>query len=211
MGAPRADRAAVTIESLAADNERLRAELEALRRENRALAERLVDADGQSADLVKLHVAQRRLAEATSRAEALVAIEEIIVTVVGCEEYAICEVDALGTMIVAASFGAPPSAMQPVLAPGGAVPVVVRTGKSYLPAEPATGTWPGVTACVPIRGAGVRGAIVLFALLPHRGPLDAADRALLELLGTEAARALEAGVVAPGGLASVLGHAGARA
>ena len=184
--------------SLAAENERLRAELEQLRRENRALADRLVDADGQSADLVKLHVAQRRLAESTTRDDALVAIEEIIVTVVGCEQYAICEVDALGTVVVAASHGATPAMLQAALAPGGVVPVVMRTGKSYLPADASAGTWPGTSACVPVhvggaRGKAARGAIALFALLQHRGPLDDADRALLELLGTEAARALDSG------------------
>lgn len=184
-----------TIESLAAENARLRDELEALRRENRALADRLVDADGQSADLVKLHVAQRRLAEATSRSEALVAIEEILVTVIGCEEYAICEVDALGSVIVAASHGASPPTLEYALAPGGTVPVVMRTGRSYLPSDVTAGTWPGVSACIPIRGKGARGAIALFGLLSHRGPLDDADRALLELLGTEAARALDTGVV----------------
>ena len=185
-------------DSLAEENARLRAEVEQLRRENRALADRLVDADGQSADLVKLHVAQRRLAEATSRAEALVAIEEIIVTVVGCEEYAICEVDALGSVVVAATHGTTSPMLHDALAPGGVVPVVMRTGKPYVPADASAGTWPGVSACVPVLGAGerargARGAITLFALLSHRGPLDDADRALLELLGTEAARALDAG------------------
>ena len=91
---------------LAAENARLRRDLAQVTAERDRLSEQLVAAEAQGASLVKLYVSNRRLNEAADRGDALEAIKEVIISVLGCEEFAILAHDADSSRLtLAASFG----------------------------------------------------------------------------------------------------------
>ena len=183
---------------LGEENRRLRERLVRLTIENQRLSERLVAAEERGAGLVKLYTSKHRLDQASDRRGALDAIQEIIIGVVGCEEYAILEADEDGVGVeLVASLGIDVRRLNDPSA--GVIAEVMESGTSFFapprrtPAGMATETGEAaVTACVPMCAAGGRvvGAIVLYQLLPHKPALDQFDRSLLELLSVGAARSL---------------------
>lgn len=119
--------------------------------------------DAAASDELRVYVARQRLALATSRAECVAAIEEIVISVVGCEEFAILECDAAG------------------------VPAVVLASHG----EGAERHGDDAVARVPlVVGDTTFGMLVLHRLLPHKAGLDDGDEAVLQLLAAEAPRAL---------------------
>jgi hypothetical protein len=200
---------------LAAENERLREALDAARgeyvalqqqldglaAENQRLSEQLVAAEEQGAGLVKLYVSNRRLNEVADRSEALAAIQEIIISVVGCEEFAIFEAGDAGAAAVPLVLVGIDQARAELVSRT-ALERVLRTGEAYIAPPPGSLTElvdrEDLTACVPLKAGGrVTGAIVLYNLLPHKAELDQTDHTLLELLSVEAARALATHGAAP--------------
>jgi len=183
---------------LGEENARLRKQLAMLTVENQRLSEQLVAAEERGAGLVKLHVSnRRRLDEAADRRDALDAIQEIIVSVVGCEEYAILEADPDGVGLeLVASLGIDAARLGGPSA--GVIADVVESGTAFFApirrtlSGAVTDSGDSVAACVPLCASGGRvvGAIVLYDLPPHKPALDRLDRSLLELLSVEAARSL---------------------
>ncbi|HET7450334.1 MAG TPA: GAF domain-containing protein [Gaiellaceae bacterium] len=186
--------AAPDVLDLATENESLRRRLAELTADCERLAEQLVAAEELGAGLVKLHVSNRRLNEAADRGDALAAIQEIVISVVGCEEFAIVELDAHGRVAIAASFGLEDAALHTPPLRSAIVREVVDSGRGYYAGDDPRrgGEHAETTACVPLVADGrVVGAIALYALLPHRNAqLDIADRTLLDLISREAGRAL---------------------
>lgn len=178
-----------------AEAQALRAQLAVLHENVRELASRTAAAEAESADLVKLHVSHCRLHESRGRADVMIAVEEILVTVVGCERYAIFHADG-GDLTPVASMGMHPRELRPVPLGADTLAQVAHTGEPLFPdagadlARLAAADIP--VACVPIRerDGRVTGLIALHELLPHKASFDATDRALLNLLSIEAARAL---------------------
>ena len=182
---------------LAAENARLRRDLAQVTAERDRLSEQLVAAEAQGASLVKLYVSNRRLNEAADRGDALEAIKEVIISVLGCEEFAILAHDAAASRLtLAASFGIDDSFLRASPLRSAVIRSVVDSGRAHYAARAVE---PGrsidrdeMTACVPLTAGNGRvvGAIALYGLLPHRGELDQNDRALLDLVSIEAARAM---------------------
>jgi hypothetical protein len=178
------------------EGERLRAQLAVLNENVRHLASQTAAAEAEGADLVKLHVSHCRLHESRTRADVMIAVEEILVTVVGCERYAIFHA-AGGDLTPVASMGMHPRELRPVPIGADSLARVAHTGDSMYAdsdddlARLAAADIP--VACAPIRerDGRVTGLIALYELLPHKVSFDATDRALLDLLSIEAARALD--------------------
>lgn len=125
-----------------------------------------------------------RLHSTLDRAEVLLALEEILASLVGCEDAAVYETRGEeGHYELVARFGsgeAPPTLPE-------AVERVVRSGQTF---DSPAGAGP-ISAALPLRvGSHPVGVIVLFRLLAHKPRLAAADWDLLELLETHAATAL---------------------
>lgn len=179
---------------LAAENAQLRQRVAEVTADCERLAEQLVAAEEQAAGLVKLHVSNRRLNEAADRGDALAAIQEIVISVVGCEEFAIVEHDAAERVAIAASFGLEEAALHTPPLQSAIVREVLASGRGYYAGDDARrgGEYAETTACVPLVANGrVVGAIILYALLPHRNAeLDLTDRTLLDLISREAGRSL---------------------
>jgi len=154
----------------------------------RAADERQREVESQNLELTNLYVAGLRLHATLQREDVLTAIEEIVVNLIGSEQFAVFEVGADGGLMLATSFGVDPAAWRTVPADRGPIGNTVVRGETWIaPAGPDANP----IACVPLRLDGrAIGAIAIFRLLGHKPRLDAVDHALFELLSTQAGLAL---------------------
>jgi GAF domain-containing protein len=144
----------------------------------------------RGADLASLYVAAHRLHSTLDRGQVLQAIEEVVASLLGCEELAVFErVGRPEVLAPVFSVGVPPGSLA-VIAPGHG-----RIGDCLVSGELRLGDGSGEepVACVPLKvDGGVTGVLVLFRLLDHKGRLEPSDVELLELLSLHAGTALHA-------------------
>ena len=168
------------------NSERLQVQLDQLIASNRDLSTLLLTAERRRGELLKLVVAFRRLVEASDAPTAIRAVEEIIVTIIGTENFVVLAAAAGARVYPVAGLGAvhdyaksePPQLGEVISSQGD------RESRA------AAQRWFGsdVVASIPLRiGENVVGAIVIAALLPHREPLGFQDEQVLCLLGDFAA------------------------
>lgn len=204
----------ILVSSLRTENQRLREQM-ALLREDQALNEmrhrRLeqqlaqVESDHETfsrehgriekrtAELTSLYVTSHRLHESLDPTEVCRAIEEIVASLVGSEEFALFERAAdEGVLRLTYAVGVTPAEPR-VRVGSGIVGEVAASGELWLAPQPpdAASEGAGPTACVPLRlGEHTTGVIAIFGLLDHKPRLEPADRELLEVLSRQAAAAL---------------------
>jgi GAF domain-containing protein len=192
---------------LAMDNERLHAELRFTREEltirdekERQLRERLdtirtesetyiaqfSELEQHNTNLANLYVATYQLHGTLDRGAVLEAIQEIVVNLIGSEDFGILERDhRTGELVMAASVG--PLGRE-VSAEDTIVRNVLKTGTSYISGTPANDEVP---ACIPLNLDGETvGVIVIRGLLPHKTAFEPLDDELFGLLASHAATAL---------------------
>lgn len=193
------ERLRVTNATLASENESLREQLETLRGERVALQTRMQSAEEesrryatdyarveqQSNNLTNLYVASYRLHSTLDRAEVLEAIKEIVVNLIGSEEFGVFQLDESAALRLVTSFGIDESAWAE--APAGSLPArVAASGDMHL--SDGSGEF---LAVVPLRlDDRVVGVVAIFRLLPHKPELEDLDHELLDLLGAQAGAAL---------------------
>ena len=173
--------------------------------ERRELSAQFVDGERNQAGIASLYVATDRLHASLDRREVLVAIQEIITNLIGCEELAVFEVDASGSALeLAVSMGIDEERFAFVSFGEGPIGQVASSGAPYFASAPAKSSRRGrtsshsleaeamgLTACIPLmRGEVVTGAIAVFRLLAHKAALTEMDRELLSVLIPHAALAL---------------------
>lgn len=143
--------------------DRLQTQVEQLIASNRDLSALLLASERRRGEMMKLVVSFRRLVEATDAVSAIRAVEEILVTVIGTEDF----------VILAASSD---EELKPI---GGMGSALEQTPT----AEPV--------ARIPLRiHERTVGAIIIASLLSHRAPLGAHDTQVLCLLGDFAATSI---------------------
>lgn len=178
---------------------RLEAELVRVHADFAELNERCTSLETEVGTLSNLYVASQRLHETIDRAEVLRAIEEILINLVGSEELAIFELDALAARLsLISSFGLEPQRYLSRPLDDGPLGRAVRTGRTVVVGddEPQPASEPRLTACVPlVVRERVIGVIAIYQLLPQKPRLDAVDRELFELLTTAAATALHCAAI----------------
>jgi hypothetical protein len=153
---------------------RLRVQNEQLIGSNRDLASMLSATDKRSGELVKIIVAFRRLLESESSAAALGSIEEILVNVIGTEDFVVLLITDSDVLRVVAGMG----------------PTVERAHQVRPTIEELRAS---SERMVPLHIAEhVVGAIAIQGLLPHRDHLSANDDQVLLLLSRYAATAVMA-------------------
>lgn len=183
--------------SLREENEDLRRKLASLEREfgemekeNRDFANRYVEVQGQNDSLLSLYVSSYQLHSTLDPAEVIQVIEEIILNLIGAEEYMVCMVDPKRgePMVVAgeSSDGVQlgrPAPLDPVLA------ATLGEGKSFFR---GLGNESCHLACTPLRvKKDVVGAISIRKLMSQKKDgFTAVDHELLSLLADHAATAL---------------------
>jgi len=157
--------------------------------ENQRTTEQFCSVEAQNTNLANLYVATYQLHGSIDRASVLAAIKEIIINLIGSEEFAIYERhdDALEMIDW---FGEKPSAFENVRPGDGIIGRVVTSGEPFVASEQERST--GVTACVPLLVDGeVTGVIAVFRLLPQKdGMFESLDHELLDLLASQAGVAL---------------------
>nr|WP_228530912.1 MULTISPECIES: GAF domain-containing protein [Myxococcaceae] len=143
------------------------------------------------------------LRAARTRTEVLGAVEEVVCQLVGCEEFALLELDAAsGALVVAHQVGLKVGSGSPWPTARGLIHQAARAGVPYIAGrsfggEASSDEW-NLSGCVPVRdGTRICGVLALFRLLPHKRQLTQADADLLSLLAQEAGRALK--VLEPAG------------
>jgi GAF domain-containing protein len=166
------------------DNEQLRGQVRQLRSEQQRLAV-------QVAHLARLYSASCRLHEPEERQELAEIIGEIIKDFIGAEEFAILELEpGAPALSLRASMGVDPEPLRRVPVAEGLIGRVAHTGTLWV-AETASTQEAEPSACIPLKSGGrVHGVVAIFRLLPHKPGFTPADRALFELLETQAGRAL---------------------
>lgn len=160
--------------------------------ESRRAAQEYAEVEQRSANLANLYVAGYQLHDTLERAAVLAAIQEIIVNLIGSEEYAVFELNRdSATLALAEWNGVDPERFRETRIDSGPIGQVVRTGELFVaPHESVTGD-PPMTACIPLKVAGrVTGVIAIFRLLVQKPRLEPADHELLDLLASQAGTAL---------------------
>ena len=148
---------------------KLRTQNEQLIGSNKGLSELLITTEKRAGECLKLLVAFRRLVEAEDCPAALRGIEEIVINIIGCENFVVLLITDTDVLRVVAGMG----------------PIVDRTYDVCPTYEEIESE---ALRMVPLFiDTNVVGAIALQELLPHRESLDSNDEQVLQLLSKHAA------------------------
>jgi hypothetical protein len=160
-------------------------------RENEVVSCQFHDIETQNTNLANLYVAGYQLHGSLEREHVLGAIREIIINLIGSEDFGIFErVDADRLQLIG-WFDEPPPTPREVRVGSGIIGQVAASGERFVSnGENASGT--GITTCIPLKVDGyVTGVIALFRLLPQKhNALQPVDEELLNLLASQAGIAL---------------------
>lgn len=176
------------------EHDAIRDRLAEIQDDNRRLCDEYAAMQQQNSDLVTLFAAMERLYGAADRADALAAIQEIVVNLVGSEELAVFELSQDGGRLSPAhAFGVAAPALREIAVGAGTIGRVAAEGVPFVAGDggSAPPDPPDLTACVPLKlGGAVTGALAVYRLLEHKPSLRAVDRELLGLLEKHAAAAV---------------------
>jgi hypothetical protein len=165
--------------------------LSEVQRENESVSGRFVEIETLNTNLANLYVAGYQLHGSLDRGQVLAAIKEIVINLIGSEDFAIFERDGESRLRMIDWFDEPPAMFHEVPFGEGIIGQVAATGHTFV-SNRDQGRSVGMAACVPLQVDGrVTGAIAIFRLLPqkHEG-LEALDEELLALLASQAGIAL---------------------
>jgi hypothetical protein len=182
------------LDTALAEAERLRLQVATLLNTHQQLSTLLVAADTRVGDMLKLLVTVRAMIESRDANAALESLEDVLVNVIGCDEYTVYSIDPRDRMLV------PIAGSGQLVRPSDRISLdeswlgeVVQSGSLLVTREPEPQQRHriDVAAVVPLKVLDrVVGAIVISSLLPHRELLGACDREILGLLGVYAATAI---------------------
>ena len=183
------------IQRYATERASIERQLQSIEDEGRRYLQQYVTVEQQNANLANLYVASFRLHSTLDRAEVVDGIKEIIVNLVGSEEFALFEFDSTRSHLeLVGCVGVDESRYRRVPAGRGIIGECLRSGQLFIAPDgtPAGGGDSDTPiACVPLSiGNVVVGAIVIFRLLGQKSGIEELDRELFNLLATHAATAL---------------------
>lgn len=183
-------------DALRAERGKLKHVLDEALAQNRRDIERSALVEQQCTSLANLYVATFKLHGSLERSDVLAAISEIVVNLVGCENFGVFE-RAGADLALIGEFPSHPCPTRAISAESGFVSDVFNAngpwiaGRDPMPASPIP---EDVSAVIPLRlRSELTGAIVLFNLLPQKGgTFGDVDLELMDLLTAHAATALYA-------------------
>jgi hypothetical protein len=175
------------------DHSELKQRLESVEDQNRKASEEHSEIIQRNAHLANLYVASYRLHETLRRPAVIEAIREIIVNLVGSEEFGIFELDeAGGTLSLTEWCGDEVARLDPEPARSSPIVRAALTGEVYIAPVDRAETARTPTACIPLKVEGrVIGVIAVFRLLAHKPALEEVDLELFDLLAMQAGVALQ--------------------
>jgi hypothetical protein len=162
-----------------------------VQRENESVAGRFVEIETQNTNLANLYVAGYQLHGSLDRGQVLGSIKEIVINLIGSEDFAIYEREGEDRLRMIDWFEDPPPVFLEVAFGDGIIGQVAASGEFFV-ANGDQGRSVGMAACVPLQVDGrVTGAIAIFKLLPQKQDgLEPLDEELLGLLASQAGIAL---------------------
>jgi nitrate/nitrite-specific signal transduction histidine kinase len=185
------------VERLRDENDQMAQKLEFLNRkfqqveaENKDFAQRYVEVEEQNESLANLYVASHRLHSTLDSAEVVECIKEILLNMLGSEDFGLFVVDDESGELVRSGYegetaGGPEK--ERIALGQGPEGIVAMAGETFF-REAAD---EGPCACVPLKiKERVVGVIAIYTLLSHKKGLSVLDHKLLELLAGHAASAL---------------------
>lgn len=158
--------------------------------ENKDFAQRYVEVEEQNESLANLYVASHRLHSTLDSVEVVECIKEILLNMIGSEDFGLFVVDdETGELVRAGCEGDTAAAYDRArIAVGEGLEGSVAVGGEPFFGEASCGE---PFACVPLKIKDrVVGVIAIYALLSHKKELSSLDHKLLELLAGHAASAL---------------------
>lgn len=159
--------------------------LQAIRLESEQRLVQYAQLEQHNANLANLYVASYQLHGTVDRSAVVAAVEEIVVNLVGSEEFAILECENDGEFQIVAAVGLADASELHRFDPF--IRAAIERGETWVRSIEET----KLTACVPLKLDGrVTGYIAIYHLLPHKRALEPLDLELFDLLATHAATAL---------------------
>ena len=160
--------------------------------ENKDFAMRYVEVEEQNESLANLYVASYRLHSTLDPSEVVECVKEILMNMIGSEEFGLYVVDEeMNELVLAGYEGEIAQKLE-----GGRVRfgeglegMVAESGMPFFTEDAGEGG--EVCACIPLKIKDrVVGVIAIYRLLPHKTGLTSLDHKLIELLAGHAATAL---------------------
>ncbi len=195
-------------QSLAAENERLAARVSELEREkeeilrhirlveeeNHDFANRYLDIEAENNNLANLYIASYQLHSTLDFREVLQIITEIVINLIGAEEFAIMLFDEKNGRLEAVASEGINCAEVPVITPGeGVIGTVLQSGESFFVTdmESYVRDLARPMVCIPFKIKDhVIGTLIVYKLLLHKKRFAQVDYELFTLLAGHAATAL---------------------
>jgi hypothetical protein len=166
----------------------------ALEEAHAASEARVVELLDQNNSLIQLTVASQLLSAALERDAVLAAIDEVIVNMIGSEEFAIFDVSGDGRSLKIARLRGVDASSPRLRLASTALRHAMHLGKTVVANDKrasADGADGGLTAAVPLKiDRQVTGIVAIFRLLEQKAGLDPTDHDLFEILSRQAAMAL---------------------
>ena len=181
---------------LQGERARLKTVLDQALEQNRRDIERSALVEEQCTSLANLYVATYKLHGSLERSEVLAAISEIVVNLVGCEQFGVFERFGEDLKLIG-EFPAHPSPIRELKAQGSFVSEIFKGTGPWVRGrdkEPPVHVPDAITGVIPLQlRSELTGAIVLYSLLPQKGgAFGDVDFELMDLLTAHAATALYA-------------------
>jgi hypothetical protein len=163
--------------------------LETIDTEHKRFEEQFCDIERQNSNLAALYAAGHALHSNLDRAAVLSGIQEIVINLIGSEEFAIVADDEALTPL--ALFGMQPQDLRGLTPRSGIIgrAATEQRALALMRGMPVDST--GVRVCIPLQiGAKTRGFVLIFSFLPQKEELQPLDYELFSLVGSQAAAAL---------------------
>jgi len=160
--------------------------------ENKDFAMRYIEVEEQNESLANLYVASYQLHSTLDPSEVVQCISEILMNMIGTEEFGLFVVDEETSELVLAGYEGEIVLRNERGRVGfgeGLEGIVAQTGEAFFTED--AGELGEVCACIPLKiKERVVGVIAIYRLLAHKRGLSALDHKLLELLAGHAATAI---------------------
>jgi transcriptional regulator with GAF, ATPase, and Fis domain len=185
-----------TIDDLEKEREALRNRYAEVQAENKDFATRYVEVEEENNNLANLYVASYQLHSTLDFKEVLRIVVEILINLVGSEQFAILLLDEVtNELSVVASEGVDEKRLKRIRAGQGIIGEVAQTGESYFESEIETAPNGDLTrplVCIPLRIKDrIIGVLGIFSLMEQKKKkLTRVDYELFSMLAGHAATAI---------------------
>jgi hypothetical protein len=173
---------------------RLRASVDRLEQQIRRYSTEVLEVERESGRLANLCVASARLRGTLERGEVLLAIQEVITNLIGCEEIGIFEIDHTGNQLaLIAGMGVAAFNYPKITIGEGILGQAASDGQLYveLPREGADHDPSKPIVCIPLlANSQVTGLVAVFRLRTQKAAFEPIDYELFDVLARDAGAAL---------------------